>query len=475
MDAEIRYRPLPTQQAFIDSEAVVNVIYSNTGEGKTFACIGAMIKHAERCGRPIRCAILRDTLENLRTSVVVSIKEYFQFNPSAYRFTDQDKKLTIFLKPHRITCDLFGIDDSASLSRLQGPEYALIWLNEPAPMAEKANAGLSEEVFNAALVRCARQKGTKARLQVDMNPADEEHWTFKRFLDSEVIDEDNPLITKAVFRVPYGENVHASEVSRQAVRAAYKNDPASYARYVEGQFAVIYHGDKVTPYYNRLLHLLPYPAAPVKGLESFRLWDSWGAPCCILGQVTTIGRLIIYDVCIIDGNSDIRTLISTQVEPLLGSPRWKGKARNWRDIGDFTMAQRDQSNVEESAKLVIQRAFRGRFESGPSTWKLIKQGLDDLFQRNGLIQGLPSVQLDPVGAKLLDTALNGGWHYRVDASGKRTRDKPEKDFYSHIGDSFSNGACVLRPSPRKADIRKMQEMATKNRKRSQSYAVTNSP
>ncbi|MEM4721784.1 MAG: hypothetical protein QXT73_06985 [Candidatus Methanomethylicaceae archaeon] len=56
--------------------------------------------------------------------------------------------------------DLFGIDDPASLSKLQGPEYALIWLEEPAPMADKANAGLSEEVFNAALVRATRQKNT---------------------------------------------------------------------------------------------------------------------------------------------------------------------------------------------------------------------------------------------------------------------------------------------------------------------------
>jgi hypothetical protein len=473
---EIRYSPLPTQRAFIDSDAVVNVIYSNTGEGKTFACIGAILKHAARCGRPIRCAIVRDTLENLKNSVVVSIKEFFQDYPWAYKFTDQDKKLRISAQDENgarldITADLFGIDDLGSLSRLQGPEYALIWLNEPAPMAERVNAGLSEEVFNAALVRCARQKGTKARLQVDMNPADEDHWTFKRFLEEDSVDPENPLITKAVFRVPYGENIHANEVSRQAVKAAYKNDPASYARYVEGQFAVIEKGEKVTPYYRRIIHLLPYAADPVRGLESFRLWDSWGSPCCILGQMTMIGRMIIYNVCLIDGNSDLRTLISTQVEPLLNSPRWKGKARSWRDIGDFTMGQRDQSNVEESAKLVVQKAFKGRFESGPSTWKLIKQALDDMFQRNGLIQGMPSVQLDPVGAKLLDRALGGRWHYPVDNQGKRSREKPVKDTWSHVGDAFANGCAVLRPSSRKADMVAARQLALKTKKRAQSYAV----
>jgi hypothetical protein len=252
----------------------------------------------------------------------------------------------------------------------------------------------------------------------------------------------------------------------------YANDPAAYARYVEGQFAVIYRGEKVTPYYKRNIHLLPYAAEPVMGLESFRFWDSWGSPACVLGQVTTIGRLIIYNVCIIDGNSDVRTLISTQVEPLINSPRWKNKARLWRDIGDFTMANRDQSNVEESSKLVIQRAFQGRFEPGPSTWKMVKSALDDMFQKHGLIQGMPSVQLDPLGARLLDRALNGAWHYPVDNSGRRSREKPVKDSASHVGDAFANGCSVMRPSTRKADLAAYRQMALKTKKRAQSYAVT---
>jgi hypothetical protein len=437
----------------------------------TFGAIGAMIAHAKRCGQPIRCAILRDTLENIKLSIVPSIQEFFQDIPQAYRFKNEFKELTIFSDP-RVDVDLFGIDDPASLGKLQGSSaYSLIWLNEPAPIADKANAGLSEEVYNVAVIRCVRHKGTPGRLIVDMNPADESHWTYRRFILEPDFDPEFPLIQKQVWHVPYGENKKLGDDARQAAMKMYANDPASYARYVLGEFAVIYRGQKVTPYYKRSLHLLPYPAEPVPGLDSFRLWDSWGAPCCILGQVTTIGRLIVYDVCLIEGNSDLRTLIRTQVEPLLNSPRWKNKAKSWRDIGDFTMAMRDQSNVEESAKLVIQRAFKGRFESGPSTWKMVKQGLDDMFERNGLIQGLPSVQLDPAGAKILDRALNGAWHYPVDNSGQRTREKPVKDSASHPGDAFANGCAVLRPSSRKADIRAYQASVLKQKKRAQSYAV----
>jgi hypothetical protein len=468
----------PTVNEFINSTKVITILIAPLGEGKTFGCIGAMLAHARRCGQAIRCAIVRDTLENIKLSIVPSIQEFFQECPHVIRFKNEYKELTIRYddpetgKEIRIDVDLFGIDDPASLGKLQGSSaYSLIWLNEPAPIADKANAGLSEEVYNVAVIRCVRRKGTPGRLLVDMNPADDQHWTYRRFILEPDDDPEFPLVQKQVWHVPYGENRSLDDKARQAARKMYANDPAAYARYVQGKFAVIYRGEKVTPYYKEEIHLLPGRAEPVQGLESFRFWDSWGSPCCVLGQITTIGRLIVYDVCMIFGNSDIRTLISTQVDPLLNSPRWKNKARSWRDIGDFTMAMRDQSNVLESAKLVIQRHFNNRFEPGPSTWKLVKQGLDDMFQTHGLIMGLPSVQIDPVGGKLLHNALNGAWHYPVDNAGKRTRDKPKKDEASHPGDAFANGCAVLRPSARKADIQKMQELKNKTKKRAQSYAV----
>lgn len=156
---QLRFDLTPTQSAYVHSTAVVNLIYSNTGEGKTYASVVAMLAHAQRCGRPIRCAIVRDTHENIKTSTARSIMEMFEETPFIYKFRNDYKQLTFFTHP-RVDVDLFGIDDPASLSKLQGPEYALIWLEEPAPMADKANAGLSEEVFNAALVRATRQKNT---------------------------------------------------------------------------------------------------------------------------------------------------------------------------------------------------------------------------------------------------------------------------------------------------------------------------
>lgn len=214
----VKFDLSPTQTEYVFSNATVNVLVGNTGEGKTHASVVAMPYHAARCGRPIRAAIVRDTHENIKTSTARSIQDVFIDDPGYIRFRNDFRQLTIKSDPP-VEADLFGIDDLGSLSKLQGPEYALIWLEEPAPMADKVNAGLKEEVFNAALVRAARQRGTIPRVQVSMNPADEEHWTYKRFIEAPDVDPELPLITKRVWFIKYGENRYVSEESRQAVRA----------------------------------------------------------------------------------------------------------------------------------------------------------------------------------------------------------------------------------------------------------------
>jgi hypothetical protein len=455
----------PTQGRYVFSNTVVNLIYSNTGEGKSLASIIAMLYHAQRNAKPIRCAVVRDTHENIKLSTARSIQDALP--PELYRFKNDYKELTIFSDP-QIKVDLFGIDDPASLSKLQGPEYALIWLEEPAPMSDRANAGLSEEVFNAALVRCARQKDTVPRLQISMNPADEDHWTYKRFFEEPDIDPDNPLITKAVFKIPYGENPYVTEVSRQAVKSAYKGDMAAYKRYVKGEFSPVYKGTRVTPKYDPEIHLSKTPLVPAQGLEGFRAWDGWHNPALLLGQITHAGRLVFIDTIRIK-NSDIRTLIKTKAIPLLNSLRWKGKCKSWRDIGDFSMKTPDQSNQQESAARVIEDAFGTFFEAGPSKWTHMKRGIDYVFENN--ILGKSAFIINKA-ERILHKGLIGDWHYKTDNSGNIMKDTPEKNSSSHPCDAWANAVNVLLPA-RSAKINRswLIKMQRKARQRANSYGV----
>lgn len=478
----------PTIRDFILSEKMITILIAPLGEGKTFGCIGTMIAYAGRCGQPIRCAIVRDTLENIKLSIVPSIQEFFQEffpdNPTShYRFKNEYKELIIFTNP-RIEVDLFGIDDPASLGKLQGSSaYSLIWLNEPAPIADKANAGLSEEVYNVAVIRAVRRKGTPGRLIVDMNPADEEHWTHRRFIEEEDFDPQFPLVQKQVWHVPYGENRHLKEESRQAAMKMYANDPASYERYVLGQFAAIYRGEKVTPQYKRGRHMLldpqgrPIPLIPGRGLESFAFFDSWHNPACTLGQITQTGRLTFLNTLRLQ-NSDVRTLITTLVIPMLESPRWKDKPFSWRIGGDFTMKQPDQSNRQETAARVVEKAFRTFtklpnlcFEPGPSKWEIMKRHINHALQDSDH-QGEPLVLLSGDNV-LLDKGLRGAWHFRTDNSGNVLRNaKPVKDIHSHPCDCFANAVSVLLPSlSTRKNLGNYRKAAARIKQRIQSYAT----
>lgn len=466
----------PTQTAYVFSDATINVIVGNTGEGKTHASIAAMPVHAERCGRPIRAAIVRDTHENIKSSTARSIQEAFEDFPQLIKFKNDFKQLTIFSEP-RVEVDLFGIDDLASLSKLQGPEYAFIWLEEPAPIADKSNAGLSIEVFRAALVRCARQKGTRPRLQISMNPADKEHWTYKELIEAPDVLPDYPLITKKVWFIKYGENQHVSEASRQAVKVAYKDDPASYTRYVEGKFAPVYRGVKVAESYNPERHQSNYILIPARGLVSFAFFDSWHNPACVLGQITTTGRLIYIDTLRLLGG-DIRTLMEMQVLPLLNSPKWKDKSRSWRIGGDFSMKIPDQSNLLETASQVVEEAFwplaGGRlkpiFEAGPSKWPPIEQHIGAVL-RGSDSRGEPLVLLS-ADNHILHTGLEGAWHYPTNNAGQISSRVPEKDEASHPCDAWAASTCVLLSSIKGRKIpATYRDLARKNRQRVQTYAV----
>lgn len=464
MEKQLDFTLSDTQMRFVTSDASCVVLIGPMGEGKTFAGVMAMLYHAKRAGKPLHCAIIRDTHENIKLSTAKSISTILG---SLAKFKNDYKELTIFSKP-RITCDLFGIDDPAAVSKLQGPEFGLIWLEEPAPMVDRANAGLSEDVFNAALARSVRQTACKGRLQITMNPADEDHWTYRRLIATDMLDEDSPEVTKHVFFIQPFENEFLNDYQRKVIKAAFKNDQAAYKRYVEGKFARNQLGKKVLPEYNPDVHLSKYPISPKEGLVGFRSWDSWESVTCIMGQISPTGRIFIYDV-LRGEHTDIRTFIEVMVKPMINSTKWRDKCKSWRDIGDITMRQHDQSNINESAARVIERAFGTFFEGGPKMWDTLRRRTKYALLKNTIEGSLITISKDAV---LLDRALDGGWHYKTDNSGNVISDMPnKKSIYSHIGDAFVNAISVLVPMEDKTlNLKQYTKITEKLKRRIATYA-----
>jgi len=457
----------PTQSAYATSKATIVVIIGPAGEGKTYASVASMMHNAKLNGRSVLWAIIRDTHTNIKRSTVRSINKMFRSHPNHIQWGDDYRRLVIKCNP-KVEVDLFGIDDPTSLNRLQGTEYDGIWLEEPAAMLERANSGLSEEVFNDALLRAVRAQGDHSRLQVSMNPADEDHWTFARLVEAPDIDLENPLITKEVFFIPPGENKQLKEKARQAAKAAYKDDPAAYARYVLGQFAPVYRGERVTPEYNAKWHRWPDPIIPAMGLEGFRFWDGWHNPAVVIGQRTKLGRLIHLDTLQMEGG-DIETFIDMKVLPLLESPRWKDKCLAWRDVGDRTMLIPDQSRKQHCPAKVIEEKLGGRFEPGPSQWTILKLGIKRSLNMN--TEGKPTILLSPT-ERILHKGLNGAWHYKTGNDGTALTNIPnKKDPISHPCEAWANGVCVMLPVNVVHDVGALNFARAKAKQRAGTYAV----
>lgn len=273
----------PTQSAFVHTDAEIVMLMGPMGEGKTYAALVATIRHAQRCGRSIRGALIRDTHQNIKLSTIPDIKEVLG---SRVTFHDDAKKMVIQCTP-RVEMDLFGIDDPASLSKLQGPQYAIIWLEEPAPIIEKQNAGLPRDVFEMAVARASRQVGTVMRVQISQNPADEDHWTEELANEPELYayeEETGLKLMKKVFRIRYGENKYLNPHSRLANKAAFAKDEGKMARYVHGVAAPVLKGVKVTAEYDRQRHYAEKVLPVIPGAIGVRGWDAWHNPSCVIGQ-----------------------------------------------------------------------------------------------------------------------------------------------------------------------------------------------
>ena len=414
------------QLQFINSQATIVALIGPQGEGKTFGSFWGMVQHSRKFGGQMRGAIIRDTFRNIENMTIPSIREASEGEAV---FSGSGRKMK-FLNSE---IDLFGVDDLASLSRLQGAEYTFVWLEEPAPIAAVANAGLREEVFDIALSRTSRQRDSIPRLQIGMNPADEDHWTYNRLIENPMNDRG---VTTEVIHIPYGENWVLKKEQREVVKMAYAHRPDLYARYVEGRFSFVAIGESVTPEYDEKKHRSRKMLNPMENVTVFRLWDGGLNPTCVFLQIMPSGVLHFLDT-VRGENMGVKQLIQSKLKPLL--MRRYDKVKDWRDIGDPSMANREQSDSSMSAAEIIHKDLDTVFEKGESNWENRREALKEMFSRDMCL-------ISPHEG-VLHRAFRGGWHYHKDAAGRVLKDKPVKDIHSHPGDAVSHGVAriLLRP------------------------------
>jgi len=447
----------PNQYRFACSSARYVWLIGPAGEGKTYAGVAGLLAHKARTGKDaIRCFLCRDTHMNIKRNTVPSIKAGF---PGMFRFFDDDHRMV----GAGLDVWLFGMDNLDSLNAIQGGEYDAGWLEEPAPVLSVGNCGMRHEVFLRAATQIRGGSSAK-RLQITMNPADEEHWTSK--------EQDYPLDSTDIINIPAGENVHLTDADRESNRQVYRNRPDLYARFVEGKRAKVYAGVSITPNYGDL-HQARHRLDPDPKLICYRFWDGGLNPTCCWIQQRTDGGIWSLD-CVMLPNNGMRQLIEQRVIPVQNERGYNEIAR-WRDIGDPSLDNREQSDSEHDAARVINELLKTSFEQGEKYWEPRRDALLTVLELSS--KGQPLFQVSPHVTpgepyNRVHAALSGGYSYSVNNQGIVLKDGPLKNEHSHPGDALSHGFAkmfrTVKEQPKTVTARERDDRL----KRAKSYAVS---
>ena len=400
------------------------------GSGKSVGCVQESVKraamqHANEEGvRKTRFAVVRNTYRQLSDTTMRTFFDWYPDRVWGIRKVKDEEFLMNFKLEDGTTvqCEIMfrALDRPDQVGNLLSLELTGAWFNEM--------RDIPKEIWEAMQGRVGRYPSasdggcTWYGQWGDSNPPDTDHWIYKLF------EEARPDNAKAFYQPsglsPQAENV--PNLPKDYYGNMAKGKSRDYIKvYVEGQYGMVREGKPVYPEYNDELHCVEIEYD--KRLSLIRGWDFGRTPTCVFVQIDHRGRVYVIDELTSEGMG-IEVFAK---EALDYTQRNYPNARIERDIGD---PSGDFGNdVTETTPFSI-------------LWDLgvmIEKGRQDLDVRlsavksrlTSLIDGKPGLLLAP-RCKTLRKGFIGGYCYkRMQISGERYQDKPDKNGpYSHPQD-----------------------------------------
>lgn len=426
---QIKFIANPIQKAFIMSRAEADLFSSRMGEGKSAGLAWACWYHT-RHNPGAWWALVRDTWENLRRTTQ---QEFFSWFPPGVFGTYKATEKCFYWRSEGMDGRVYflGLDEPDDAGKLQSLPLGGFGFDEPAPALD--TGGISEEIFDVALLRL-RQQGMKwYAAKLAQNNPDESHWTYRRFVDpgTPITDFTRPPEQEKGFRAWQTEQPENSrnlpEGYYDRMRATLAHRPDLWRRFGEGKYGYQAVGAKVTPEWNDDRHLAR-GLTQIKGRDLWLSWDFGQHPACVLAQVTPLRHLNILEAYVMQEAGTFE-LIEQFIKPVL-TEEYEGF--NLRHTGDPTGTAPEQSSRHRNAVKVIQRELGGSWHPGSvSLWDRIEP-LRAILLRSS-VDGYALMQVDREKAKPVWHALRGGWHRPVARTGVTGKD-PIKNIHSHPGE-----------------------------------------
>jgi hypothetical protein len=449
----------PTLARFMESDAFARFIVGPVGSGKSSVDINEIIRRGMetppcRDGvRRSRFVIVRNTYGELADTTKKTFDQWVP-NPSAIcEFNKNEFTATIKIhgedgKVH-IEVLFRALDRPDHVKKLLSMELTGAYINEAKEVPKAVFDMLCNRVgrFPSRADVTTKENPDGAYwfgVWLDTNPCDTDHWIYKLFERSHVLEqeldlpaEDGKAGSKIVvrfelFKQPSGLSKEAENLPFLPIgyyqRQVVGKDEDWINVYVRSNWGFVREGKPVFAGYNDAFHckpVTPNPALPILLGMDFGL-----TPAAVLGQRAAGGSYQIFDELVSEDMGAVN--FAQELRRKISAEYPNRPLRGWGDP-----AGEGRSQVDERTPFAVVQEAGLPVDAAPTNdVRRRLEAVSGLLKRLSM-SGDPALVIDP-RCKVLRKGFMGGYcRARVKVSGdERFHDEPVKNAFSHVHDAL---------------------------------------
>jgi len=433
------YKPPPTVEKFLLSNARRRVIMGPFGSGKSSGCVVEVPRRAsmQRRGkdgyRRSRWAIVRNTMPQLRDTTMKTWFEWFP-NGSIGHWKETGKTYYIEYQDVRAEVLFRALDDEDDVKNLLSLELTGAYLNECREIVRPIVDALDGRIDRYPSRR-DDIGATWAGIWADTNPPTEEEYWY-HLLSGQDPDTGLPGDNGwEAYIQPSGLSSEAENIDH--LPPGYYTNLAKGKKkefinvYVHGKFGKSTGGKPVHPTFDPDLHVAKDELIPNKNLLLVISADFGLTPAMTLKQQDTFGRVLTLDE-IVTEEMGLKRAIKERLKPLM-----RNKYDGFRHFvtGDPAGKERAQTDERSCVDIFKDAGFK-RVRFAHSNSPVYRVGATDSFLSRITEMG-PAYLVDPK-CSYLKRGLGGRYRYEINRKGEAAS-SPKKDIFSHVCEASQYG------------------------------------
>ena len=456
--ASLSYKPDgDTIKQFMKDESFFRGLRGPVGSGKSVSCCIEILRRAleQKIGvdgkRKSRWAVIRNTNPQLKTTTIKTWLDWFpeeewgKFHWSV-PYTHHIKKGEL-----DVEVIFLALDRPEDVKKLLSLELTGAWINEARE--------IPKSIIDACTMRVGRfpsmRDGGPSWYGViaDTNPPDTDHWwsilAGEAVIPDYITKQEAKMLVKPdnwrfwnqppAMKEVFDDDGHLNTYDENKDKENGKNlTPNYYSNIIRGKtkswidvyilnkLGQIEDGKPVYEMYRRDVHVAKSDVAIMKDAPIYVGIDFGLTPACVFGQRVR-GRWLIIDELVAEDMGILR------FSDLMKQKMAEYLPRNFVVFGDPAGDHRAQTDESTPFQILRGRGISAR--PAPSNDVMLRlESVNVTLSR--MIDGDSGMLIDPKCVNIIK-GFDGGYHYRrMQVSGERYDEKPNKNRFSHIHDAL---------------------------------------